>query len=244
MQLPFLKEETVGFRTQVTFTGTECLIYLQEDIVNNDQLTSVVGNIVKTIGMFWFEVAGEMYELQVPVQIQFEFSERKSAKKKLRDDLPMMQYYVYCLKRGDAFVYDVNHVQDADDIRRFLNKIVENGNFPVTVSYGDTVNMTMKMFEAVGNNGLNTPMVSYEFLISELYRWKNDNQIPFRMKYTPQKPTDFQIIRSTKVPQVNSTFTGIIGEDISTQILSGIVRTRSGGNSIERESPLEKIIKY
>ena len=63
-----------------------------------------------------------------------------------------MQYYAFYLKRGDAFCYDVNYKQDAEDIRRFLNKVVENGNFPVTTSYGDTVNMTMKMFDAVGLN--------------------------------------------------------------------------------------------
>lgn len=243
MTFPFLKEEAFGFRVQQTFIGTKCLIYIEEKVAKNDALLSIVGNMVTTIGLFWFEVNGEFYELQTPVNIQIQFSDRYNVTKKLRDDLPVLNYTVFELHRGDAFCYDISHRQSPDDMRTFIVKMLENGNLPATVSYADSISMLLKMFDAAGNNGLSTSSVSYEFLISELYRWKGDENIPFRFKYRPDKPMDFKQIRSVKVPQVNSTFTGLIGEDLGTQILSGIVRNRNG-DKYNRESPMEQIIKY
>ena len=243
MQLPFFKQETINLRTQETFTGNKCLIYIEEKIVKNDQLTTITGNILKTIGLFWFEVDGEFYELQVPIPIEIQFSEKKNETKRLRDNLPILNYTVFQLNRGDAFIYDINHRQDTNDLRTFIVKLLENGNLPATVSYNDSIVMLMKMFDTTGNNGLGVSMASYEFLISELYRWKHDESYPFRLKYNKDRPYDFKSVRSTKVPQLNSTFTGLIGEDIGTQILAGVVRNRAG-NKFNRESPIEKTIKY
>jgi hypothetical protein len=46
----------------------------------------------------------------------------------------------------------------------------------------------------------------------------------------------------TKIPELNSTFTGICGEDSNHQIVSAIYKTRS--HQEEKVSPIEKILKY
>ena len=70
---------------------------------------------------------------------------------------------------------------------------------------------------------------------------KNLSQ-PFRMTYNGKNEYAYKMIRITKLPELNSTFMGLIGEDISGQIISGVVKNRT--HAPEKESPIEKIIKY
>ena len=43
-------------------------------------------------------------------------------------------------------------------------------------------------------------------------------------------------------PPIKLNFTGLLGEDNNAQVISAIVKTRTG--IVEKESPIEKIIKY
>ena len=72
--LPFFKEETVGLRTQITFTGKKCEIYIPKYFINKNDNTAIaveIGDRIETTGLFWFNVEGKWYEMQLPLKIQF-----------------------------------------------------------------------------------------------------------------------------------------------------------------------------
>ena len=82
---PFLKEEQISLRTQLTFTGKKCEIYLPRyflDKTGETTIASEMGDRIETVGMYWFNVEGKWYELQLPIKkIQFRFSEVRKEKR-------------------------------------------------------------------------------------------------------------------------------------------------------------------
>jgi len=113
---------------------------------------------------------------------------------------------------------------------------------PNTISYSDSLNVFLKAMSATEITNLGISAVSIEFMLSEMFRNKKNMREPFRMAYNGHNEYDYKMVRITKLPELNSTFTSLIGEDVNNQLVSSILRKREG--AIERESPIEKIIKY
>lgn len=248
MNYPFLKEETFGLRTQETFIGNTCEIYLPTyffDKTNDKALAAVVGDKIKTIGIFCFKVDGTMYELQLPLQFEFQFSDVDKKRLKLSQKIPEMEFQVYTLHNGDAFVYDILHRKNVDDFKFFMNKLIENAKMPAYVSYADALTMYLNAMMSTEVTGLGVDSVTIEFLLSELYRNKKQMRDPFRLAFNGNNEYDYKMVRITKVPQLTSTFTAISGEDIDTQIISSVASARDPKmKDKDKESPMEKIIKY
>lgn len=62
MNLTFLKKEKFGLRTQETFIGNKCEIYLPKYYINKNDtnaLATELGERIRTMGLFWFKVDGE-----------------------------------------------------------------------------------------------------------------------------------------------------------------------------------------
>ena len=245
MNLPFLKKEEFGLRTQETFTGKKCDIYLPKYYFNKNDPHSIaleVGERVKTIGLFWFNVDGKLYELQLPLKFEFEFSSKRQEKLSLKPNLPSVEYVVYTLEHGDAFVYNTKHKKDLDDFMEdFLKKFIEGAKLPSTTAYSDTLSLFLNAMVSTGTMNIGLSSVSVEFLLSELYRDKGNMRRPFRETYNGNE-YDYKAVRIIKVPELNSTFTGLLGEDIQNQLVAAVLRTREGAP--DRESPVEKVIKY
>ena len=247
MNYPFLKKDTYGLRMQETFIGNKCEIYLPDYYFNKAKpeiaIANELGDRVSTIGLFWFNADGAWYELQLPLKFEFQFSETRKESIKLQPHLPLDNYNVYTLKRGDAFIYDVLHKKDLDDIKKaFIGKILENGKMPSTTAYSDAFNIFIQAMLAAEFTSLGVSAVSLEFLVSELFRNKKNLREPFRKAYNGKNEYDYKMVRITKVPELNSTFTSLIGEDVNNQLVASILRKREGIE--DRESPIEKIIKY
>ena len=247
MNFPFLKKETFGLRTQETFIGNTCEMYIPSYFFNKSNpdiaIAKELGERVETMGLFWFKADGALYELQLPLKFQFQFSEVYKKSFKIKPEFPEEDYVVYKLKRGDAFIYDVLHKKDLDDLKKdFIGKMIENAKIPSTISYNDSINVFMKAMQATEFTGLGVSMVSLEFMMSEMYRNKKNMREPFRKIYNGKNPYDYKMVRITKLPELNSTFTSLIGEDVNNQLVSSILRHREG--AVERQSPIEKIIKY
>jgi hypothetical protein len=246
MKLPFLREEKKDLRTQVTFVGSRMEIYLPSYYLESgESMAAILGRRVECIGMFWFGASGKFYELQVPVKISFEFSERESARKRLQNGMPELDYDVFVLTNGDAFLYDTNHKESVDDIVFFIQKLVEGAKLPPTIQYDEIMSVYLKALEVTKiNSKLGVNSVSIEFIMSELYRDKKNLSKPFRLSYNGRSvgPYDYKMLRIVKVPEQNSVFTGITGEDTDQQLISAVLRTREGKQ--ERPSPIEEIIKY
>jgi hypothetical protein len=244
--LPFLREEKIDLRTQVTFTGSKMEIYLPSYFLDGEsKMAAIIGRRVETIGLFWFSVNGKFYEMQIPVRVSFEFSEREKKNMRLQNGMPIINYDIFILENGDAFIYDVMYKQSIDDIGFFLSKMIEGGKMPPTISYEEILGVFLKALEVTKiNEKFGVGAVTLEFILSELYRNKRNNSDPFRLAYDGKRvsPYDYKMVRIVKVPEMNSTFTGLTGEDINQQLVAAILRNREGRD--ERISPIEKIIKY
>lgn len=244
--LPFLREEKKDLRTQITFKGSKMEIYLPSYYLESGEaMAAIIGRRVECIGMYWFNAGGKYYELQIPVKISFEFSERESVRKRLQNGMPELDYDVFILNSGDAFLYDVNHKESVDDIVFFIQKLVEGAKLPPTLSYEELMSVYLKALEVTKiNTKLGVNSVSLEFVMSELYRDKRNLSKPFRLSYNGKSvgPYDYKMLRIVKIPEQNSVFTGITGEDTNQQLISAVLRSREGRD--ERPSPIEEIIKY
>jgi hypothetical protein len=245
MNFQFLREEIKALRTQMTFVGSSMEIFIPSYFLDkNENIANYMGNRVESVGLFWFKVGTEFYELQLPVKIQFEFTETYKKKMKLMPGMPSEDYIVFVLKTGDAFVYDINHKQDSDDFNWFIDKLIEGAKLPPSVSYDEVFNLFSRALQITNiNNRLGVPFLSIEFMLSELFRKRGNTSIPFRKDYDGKKnPYGYKMLRITKVPENNGTFTSLIGEDLKQQLISSVLRNREG--KVDRISPLEKVLKY
>lgn len=238
----FLKEETFGLRTQKTFTGSKCKIYIP-DYFFKDGIASDLGNRIETMGILMFNVDGELYDLSMPIKFQFEYSDSEKVTTKLTPEMPEIEFVVYTLNRGDAFMYNMSHKQNVDDIKAdFIDKLIEKAKLPPTVRYENVMQTLLNALVATNHVNLGVSGVSYEFILATLCRSRKSMNTPFRKAYDGKNGYGYKMSRITKIPELESTFTGITGEDINHQLVSGVLKSRN--NVEEKESPIEKMIKY
>lgn len=245
MAFTFFKKETFGLRTQETFVGKRCEIYLPKNYFNKadaDALAVEIGDRVRTIALFWFNVDGNLYEIQLPTKIEFSFSGSEKKKFKLKPELPEGDYNVYILEYGDAFIYDIMSKKDIDNFTvGFIKKIIENAKLPNTMAYSDSLRVFLNAMLSTGVTEIGVSAVSVELLLSELYRNKSNLREPFRKVYNG-KDYDYKLVGIRKIPELNNTFTSLIGEDVQNQLVASILRKREG--AVDRKSPVEEVIKY
>ena len=238
----FLKEETFGLRTQKTFTGGTCKIYIP-DYFFKDGIADDLGNRIESLGIFMFSVDGELYDLSMPIKFQFEYTDSEKITKKITPEMPEIEFMVFTLKKGDAFMYDMNHKQNVDDIKAdFIDKLIEKAKLPPTVKYENIMQTLLNALVATNHINLGVSAVSYEFILATLCRSKKSMNTPFRQAYDGKNSYGYKMSRITKIPELESTFTGITGEDINHQLVSGVLKSRN--NVDEKISPIEKMIKY
>ena len=243
----FFKEESFGLRHQLTFIGQEMKIYLPKNYLEPDSIfANKLGNAINTIGLFWFSVNNKFYELSLPLKIEFEYQSEETFKGKLSPELSSMEYDVFVLKTGDAFCRDLNHKQDISDLETMFLRIIDQGKLPQTVDYQESIAIVLNLFSSSGiGSKLGVSSALVEILLSELYRNKHNPNEPFRKLLNSSSSAslfDFKMIRMTKLPQLNSIFNSIVGEDTYNQLANSIVRQREGAK--DRVTPMEKLLKY
>jgi hypothetical protein len=159
--------------------------------------------------------------------------------------MPEADYTVFVLNRGDAFIYDLLHKESNQDIEFMFSKMIAFGKIPPSLPYRKSIDLVMQSLIISGvKSKIGVPLLSLEVVLSELYRNKNNTSQPFRMLAGSGRGTDydFKLVRMTKIPELNSTFTGICGEDSNHQIVSAIYKTKT--HQEEKDTPIEKILKY
>lgn len=243
----FFKEETFGLRQQLTFIGNEMKIYLPKNYLEpNSVFAKEMGNSIETIGIFWFSVDNKFYELSMPLRIVFEFQERTTFKGKLKPELLSLDYDVFILKNGDAFCKDLLHKKDIKDIDSMLLRVIDQGKMPLTVSYTESLNIMLNLFESA--DVLNKVGVSssvLEILLSEMYRNKHNVNEPFRKLLATSKTAslyDYKLVRMNRLSGLNSVFNAIYGENTVQQLTNAIIRTRE--KIPDRPTPMEKLMRY
>ena len=249
MRLPFFKIEKLSAGERVYFQGEKLKIYVPSYYFNDmEGLARTIGQKIETIGLLDFEVfnsedaeKGVLYELQIPIKMKFSFSDRDTAKLKLKPEIPENEYNVFTLYKGDIFMDNTQYRKSSDDTFMFISKLIHGAKLPNSIPYHDAMKLYLNMLEVSGDN-LGVPAFSLEAMLAELYRYKKDVSKAYRLKYKPTNPYDYKMVRITKIPEMNSTFSGLASEDVNHQIIAGILRSREGKK--EMVSPVEKVLKY
>lgn len=243
----FFKEETFGSRQQLTFIGDELKIYLPKNYLEADSVfANKLGNVIETLGLFWFSVGNKFYELSLPVKIQFEYQETDSFSGKLIPSLPAIDYDVFILNRGDAFCKDLLHIEGIGDLETMLLRIIDQGKLPANMSYDEAPSIMYNLFIAAGVKGkLGVTSTIIEILFSEMYRNKHNMSEPFRKLLANNKNAsmyDFKLVRVSRLSGFNSVFNSFIGEDTYQQLANAVVRTKE--HATDRDTPMERLLKY
>lgn len=244
MNLPFLTKKTEGQTTSYTYNGnTQLEIYIPtlnfERSNGRTMLSSRVGNLIDTVGIFYYKEAQDLYFQYLPVNIQFEFTEERVEKRhKLKSNIPVNDYNVFILKKGDAFVKNDIYALNAKDTNGILNTFYQ-AYLPNNISYNDVYKILSNAFFATG---LKFPSVSVllEALISQLYRSKNNLYVPFRMVYNGRNEFSYNNINIKKVPEVSSLFSSLVGEDGYYQLTQII--SNKDNEELTRKNAIEKIV--
>jgi len=249
MKFPFFRYETLPAGKRVYFQGEKLKIYIPSYYFDQmEGLARTMGQQIETLGLFDFEVfkneddkKGVIYEIQIPIMIKFSFSERETGRLKIKSQIPENDYHIFTLYKGDIFMDNIQYKKSSDDTFKFISKLMHGAKLPNTISYDDIMKIYLNMLTISGDK-LGVPAFTLEAMISELYRYKKDVSKPYRLRYKPQNPYDYKMVRITKIPEMNSTFSGLASEDVNHQILAGILRNREGKK--EMTSPVEKVLKY
>jgi len=223
----------------MVFVGEEMRVFVDRMLFDK-QLAYIQGMELITLGVFPFSVLfgkdGEWmeYNLEAPISITIGFSSTYRTK-----DKTGAEFEVFVLKSGDEFIKNMNYVKELDSVTKFTNSMMW-GKLPSTIDYGNVLNILHNNL-SLNDMHLGTPSVIDEIILSELYRDKKNLTKPFRHSYDGSNGLDYKMVSIKTIPQLTSTFAGIMFEDINKQLLSAVVNADK--KLVEKETPLEKLVK-
>lgn len=250
--LNFLEVKQTGTVKSVVFTGDGILkVYVTPQLAKDTEDTSVSGNTLTTIGLFFFRYVPNgipedqmpVYRLSVPMKISLTFAyEYDENAVTLSKDVKSSSYRVYELAKGDSLVKNVFYPKDTNAMFRVITKYIHGGKMPNNISYNELLGVYLDIFK-IYDTKLSVPAVVLELMLSQMYRHKRNVSQPMRLAYNGKNvgPYDYRQVRVMKVPELESAFTGITATDVSHQILSAVLRNKEG--KTDKVSPIEKYMK-
>jgi hypothetical protein len=223
-------------------------IYLPKSYFDNEDAIEF-GMEIKTIGIFLMRYykdenssSYKTYQLVLPEQIQFSFSERTTSTESLNKNLDEDSYNIFILYENDFFIKNINIAKDSANTSDFVN-LHNTAKIPNTIEYHEILNLYLENM-ITNDCDLKVPAVIHEMIIGELARYKNNIEIPFRRAISSSDKIteyDYKQISIKDLAMINGTFTALSSENINQAITMAISKTRTGG--YEAETPVEKIIK-
>lgn len=238
---------------QIIFTGEVLDIYLPT--ANFDRKNSSYnGQYIRTIGVFAFEIKskkvakegghGTFHTFKFPNQIEFEYSESYKYTGTLDDGkISKDTYNVFRLTNGDIFIRSLTQPQSSNDAMKFIEAL-HGGQIPESIPYDNLLDLYLSTINFNKIN-LKSSAVVLELILSELCRDEKDLTKSFRLAIankTTYNPFAYQSINLTQIPSLNNTFSALAFQDFDNSIINGINRNLNGEE--DKESPIEKIIKY
>ena len=234
------------------FVGDYMEIYIDKENFTNE-LAEFDGNEISTIGFFCFEVftkeqydnnkSGILFNLSLPVRINFEYSSEFVIEKKLKFDKEPKKYNVFRLTYGDKFVSDINIEEGMGTAKLFIDTL-HSGKIPSNVKYSDIYKLYLDTLSLTGAK-IDVEKALLEIMVSELCRYDRDEKYPFRLYANATKSYNdyaYSNIRLQRLPNLNSEFTGIAFERMNESLLAAVKMEKDGTE--QKISPIEKTIKY
>ena len=143
----------------------------------------------------------------------------------------------------DSYIIHQTTTKGKDVAGVFLDSVL-GARLPKSIHYNKLLDIWWKNLEMAGIS-YKVPSKIYELILASIYRNANNPKErygEFYGKQTNPSGYDYKAENVRNVVKNLSTFSGIVFEDMSTMITSGINNSMSGKE--EQVSPLEKIIKY
>jgi hypothetical protein len=226
------------------YTNTYMEIYIPMDYFN-DKFAVNKGVSIETIGLLYTRVytdgnEGPIKLLNIPaiidvIMYDFQPEEIKVKGKSLE---------VLTLKfLKDSYVLHQTVQKGREVAEVFLNTILM-GKLPKTLSYAKVIDIWWRNLEISGVS-YKVPSKIYEMIIANTYRNPHNVKERYGEYYGTQSPPngyDYKTGNVRDVVEGLSTFSGMVFEDISRMITSGINNSLDGTE--EPISPLEKVIYY
>ena len=247
MKLSYLKKVD----KQVIFEGEYMEIYIPKASIDQ-KIAYLKGENIETLGIFNFLVytgenrdpkKAEIRTLTLPFKIQFEFKRFFDSKIKLSSEIAEEDYRVFVLEKGNLFCVQTEHAKSSANSKDLIF-MIHGGHLPSSVKYDKVLDCYLGTTLLNGVD-LKIPLLIYEIIVAELCRYKDNINIPFRIaldKNNKLTQHDYTSISIKKLPALNSTFSALTFEDINNAVITSIGKTKN--NEVEKESPIEKVLKY
>ena len=192
------------------------------------------------VGIFENGKLKELRTLNLPTRIIIFVYDSELREVELSDGNVVQCKVVKYLK--DAKIMQSMIFQDDSNAKDFL-KFVTSGNLPGIIPYSRFLDVWRKNQE-VNDVNFGVSSVYLELILSTVCRNPNDMTQKFSTIASNSGVSDFDYVTASirQICQYNSTFTALTFEDMDSMITTSLNKSRE--KIPERESPVEKIIKY
>jgi len=226
------------------FTNSYMEIYVPLDYFD-DKFAVNKGSSIETIGLLYTRAypggkEGPIKLLNIPAIINVAVYDFRTDEIKVNGKT----LNVMCLNYlKDSYVLHQTVQKGREVAEAFLNSILM-GKLPKTLNYAKVIDIWWRNLEMSGVS-FKVPSKIYEMIIANIYR--NQGNVKQRYgeyygKQTNPSGTDYKTGNVRDVVEGLSTFSGMVFEDVSRMITSGINNSIDGTE--EPVSPLEKVIYY
>ena len=212
-------------------------------------LNEILGDKLSIMGLFNFRFSNDentiskqpMHTFTFPSMMLSKPSSIKEQELELFEGSGVQKYIVAKYYRDEEIMCTTSVVADIDNVEKFINLLIE-GNLPNTIPYSKILELFIKNME-INKQNLGVSAVVLSVVISEIYRYKKDQSVPFRKMYGKGNVGELDYIsaNSREVCANNSTFSALTFEDIDTMLVTSINKSRYKRK--ENESPVEQIIR-
>jgi hypothetical protein len=239
---PFLRKK----ENQYIFDGYKIRIFIPKEYFEKEVAVEK-GKFIETTGIFVFreyknekDKRGNKHTMKLPYKMQFNFSNTYDAELSLARNKSPEKYKVYELEKGDLFMKN-NQLADSS-INEFVD-VLHKGRIPNSTDYSEIIKIYLKLLEFSGTS-LGVPSLVLETIVSVLARNKEDLTQQFRQVIGNDEAgeNDYELVNIKQVPSLESTFSDITFEDMNQSLINSVKRSRN--NEEEKESSIEKVMKY
>jgi len=239
---PFLKKKD----NQYIFDGYKIRIFIPKEYFQKE-IAVERGKFIETTGIFIFkeyknesDKRGNQHTMKLPYKMQFNFSNYYDGEYSLARNENPEKYRVYELGKDDIFMKN-NQLSDTG-INEFID-VLHKGRIPNTTDYSEIIKIYLKLLEFSGTS-LGVPSLVLETIVSVLARNKEDLTKQFREVIGKGEAgeNDYKLVNIKQVPSLESTFSDITFEDMNQSLINSVKRSRN--NEDEKESSIEKVMKY
>lgn len=221
-----------------------CEIYVPESYFK-DKFAINKGSSVETLGLLYIRfynngTEGPIQLLNIPATINVMIYDFQHEEIKIHGRTIKVMTLKY-LK--DSYLFHQSIQKGREVAETFLNYML-SGKLPDTLDYAKLIDIWWKNLEMAGMS-FKVPSKVYELIISNIYRNPNNPKQRFGEFYGKQTSPNGYNYKTGNVRDVVeglSTFSGMVFEDISRMITTGINNSIEGVE--EPVSPIEKIIYY